>query len=246
MSPILGRYGPFFLTNYFVVLAVGILMALAVTAAFSRRLHLPGWIDGVLLGGGAALVAGRVVYVLLNQDYFIENSGQAWAVWQGGLNAQAALLAGLFTYALWLRWVKLPSRQYLNLIAPGLALVAAAGWAACWFEGCAYGRETLPALWAADLPDDFGVFAVRYQTQAAGFLLSAAVAGLAAWRLAKSPAGPVFWMTLALLSATGALIALLRGDLAPLWVDIRADLIVYLMILVLSLVAAIAARLPRA
>ena len=72
MSPILGRYGPFFLTNYFVVLAVGILMALAVTAAFSRRLHLPGWIDGVLLGGGAALVAGRVVYVLLNQDYFIE------------------------------------------------------------------------------------------------------------------------------------------------------------------------------
>jgi phosphatidylglycerol:prolipoprotein diacylglycerol transferase len=244
MIPILGRYGPFFLTSYFVVLGIGTLAALAVTAFYARRLKLPGWIDGVLLAAGVAVLAGRLAFVLLNQDYFGENAGQAWAIWQGGLNAQAALIGGLLTYAGWLHVTHRPRGDYLDLIAPGLAIVFAAGWAACWFEGCAYGRETVPGLLSAALPDDFGVVAMRYQTQTLGFILSAIIAGLASWQLSRRPrsstqSGFLFWLTLLALTTVHALITLFRGDPAPVWLGLRADLLVDLLVAASGLLAAL-------
>ena len=244
MMPILGRYGPFFLTSHFVALGLGTLLALAVTHFHARRLGLTGWIDGVLLGAGIAIVAGRLTFVLLNQDYFSENTALAWSIWQGGLNAQAALLVGLLTYAGWTYLTHRPPGDYFDLIAPGLAIVTVAGWAACWFEGCAYGRETIPGLFSAGLPDDYGVLAVRYQTQALGFLLSAIVAGLASWQLSRRPwgsarSGVLFWLTLAALMAIQALVALFRGDPSPVWFGFRADLLVALLIAGSSLLVAL-------
>lgn len=247
MTPILGRYGPFFLTSYFVVLSLGTIIALAVTTYHARRLELAGWIDGVLLGGAVALVAGRLGYVAMNQAYFRENPGQAWNLWQGGLTYQAALLTGLLAYILWLRLTQRPIGPYLDLIAPGLAILCAAGWAACWFEGCAYGRETIPGLFAADLPDNFGVMAVRYQTQAAGFMLSALVAGPAAWFLSKRPlskpaSGRLFWLTLVALTVVHAFVGLFRGDPGPLLFGIRVDVAVDVGLIAAGLIVAASRR----
>lgn len=245
MIPILGRYGPYFLTGYFVALSLGVLLALAVTAVFGRRLQLPGWIDGVLVGGGFALLAGRLAFVGVNSTYFAEKPQEAWSLWQGGLNFQAALVAGLLTYLLWLRLTERRTGSYLDLIAPGLAIVVSAGWAACWLEGCAYGRETLPGILAAALPDDFGVLAVRYQTQVAGFGLSAVIAALASWRLARrapktATSGVLFWLTLAALLGAHAVVTLFRGDTALVWFGRRADVVVDLVLIVLSISAAAA------
>lgn len=241
--PILGRYGPYFLTSYFVILSLGTLIALAATAYHARRLYLSSWLDGVLLSGGAALAAGRIVFVILNRAYFTENPGKAWAIWQGGINFQAALIAGLLAYIAYLHLTNRPISRYLDLIAPGLAILMAAGWVACWFEGCAYGRETIAGLFAADLPDDFGVMAVRYQTQAIGFLCSAVIAGLSAWQLSdvlpgETTTGRLFWLTLAALTAVQALLTFWRGDPAPIWFGLRADFLVDIIVLTVSLIAA--------
>lgn len=238
--PILGRYGPFFLTGYFVALTTGVALALITTGVLGRRCRRSGWLDGVLAGGVVGLLAGRLVFVLLNGAYFAENPGQAWFIWQGGLNMQAALLGGLATAVLWWRFTQRPVAPFLDLIAPGLAILFAAGWAACWFEGCAYGREAPPGLLAAPLPDDFGVVAVRYQTQLVGATLSAVVAIMAGWWLWRRPSGArrpalLFLVTLCLLVGGHALVSLLRGDPAPVWWGVRADVVVDLLLVAVSL-----------
>lgn len=250
MAPIVGRYGPFFLYSYFIILGLGMIVALAVTAVFARQRHTQGWLDGLLLAGLAAIVGGRVVFVILNQAYFVENPGAAWAVWRGGMNFHAALAVGLVVFAIWLWLTKRLAGAYLALIAPGLAVAVAAGWAACWFEGCAYGHATVPGAFAAALPDEFGVVAVRYQTQAAGFVLALLVASLAAWRLAALPPNSdasmqLFWVTLAALGMVHILATLFRGDSSPTWRGMRLDLWADLIWVVLAVLGFAWARWGR-
>ena len=58
-----------------------------------------------------------------------------------------------------------------DLVAPGLALGLAFGWAACLMGGCAYGSVGDSAL-DLYLPDLYGVEAPRFATQVAGLTLS--------------------------------------------------------------------------
>ena len=235
MAPIWGRYGPFFLYGYSVVLGLGVLAALGVTAWRARREDplpnpLPegegtrGWLDGGLAAAGGALVAGRAVYVWLNAAYFAENPAEAWQLWSGGLNYHGALLGGLAALWLWARLTRRPFLRYAALLVPGLALLVAFGWAACAVEGCAYGRAATPGPWAADLPDDSGVYALRYRTQIAGAVGALAVFGLAWGAAARLRPSALFWVTLGGLALVHAGVALGRGDPSPVVLGARLDL----------------------
>ena len=253
MAPIWGRYGPFFLYGYSVVLGLGVLAALGVTAWRARREDplpspLPGgegmdgplpnslpegegtrgWPDGALAAAGGALVGGRAVYVWLNMVYFAENPAEAWQVWAGGLNYHGALLGGLAAVWLWARLTRRPFLRYAALLAPGLALLVAFGWAACAVEGCAYGRAAPPGLWAGDLPDDTGVYALRYRTQIAGAVGALVVFALAWWAAARLRPAALFWGTLGGLALVQALVALGRGDPSPVVLGARLDLLLEL------------------
>ena len=262
MAPIWGRYGPFFLYGYNVVLGLGVLAALAVTAWRARHKDplpnplprgegtedlLPNtlpegegtgaWLDGALAAAGGALVGGRGVYVWLNAAYFAENPTEAAQVWLGGLNYHGALLGGLA--ALWL-WARLSGRPFLRhaaLFAPGLALLVAFSWAACAAEGCAFGRAAPPGLWAGDLPDDTGVYALRYRTQIAGVLGALAVFAVV-WRVeARLRPAALVWSTLGGLALVHIVVALGRGDPSPVVLGARLD---FLMELGLSAAAVVA------
>ena len=236
MSDILARYGPFFLYTYSVVLWLGAGAALGLAAALARPRGPRDWFDGVLAAAAGAVLAGRGIFVRLNAEYFAENPSETWQLWLGGLNYHGTLLGGLVGLWLWARLTRRPFYPYAALLSPGMALLAAFGWAACSFEGCAYGLPTAPGLLTADLPDNLGVYAVRYRTQLFGALGSLAVLilSLGAWRRAR-PAR-LFWGTLAGLSLVHAAVALGRGDPSPLVFDLRLDLSVDLAI---SAVAAV-------
>jgi prolipoprotein diacylglyceryltransferase len=234
MMPILGRYGPNFLYSFTVVLGVGVVLALGVTALLARRHNLPRWQDGVLLAGIAAVIAGRYVFVRLNGAYFAENPTEVWQVWLGGLNALGALLGGLLAYWLWAWFSGRPSGEYAGLIAPGLALLFGFAWAACWFEGCGYGAVVSPGIFSAALPDSFGVYAVRYQTQMAGVILSFVIFLFSWWAAHRYRLEVVFWATLGCLALANSILALGRGDptlLVGIW---RLDFLTYAVLAVVS------------
>jgi phosphatidylglycerol:prolipoprotein diacylglycerol transferase len=179
--------------------------------------------DVAVLAAVIGLIGGRIGYVVAHSAYFAENPAEAWQLWHGGLSYHGALLAGLA--ALWI-WCRLQQRAFLHyagLFAPGLALLSAAGWAACWLEGCAYGLEAPSGLFTASLPDEFGVFAGRYRTQAIGFFLSLGVFGmlLGLWR--RWTAGGLFWLALFSLSVIHGLVGQLRSDPAPYFLNWRVD-----------------------
>jgi phosphatidylglycerol---prolipoprotein diacylglyceryl transferase len=244
MYPILHRYGPFFLYSYTVVMIVGVLLAVGLTwwrvgkqpalstSASSAQAQskwpyaIPDlqatWFDGILVLLAAGLVGGRVGFVLGAWDYFQVHLDEAWQIWQGGLSYHGALLAGgvaLWLYSLFSKQYSVTGEQYLGLYAPGFALLVFFGWGACWLDGCAYGQETTLGWLAADLPDAYGVHAVRYQTQVGGMLtgLVALVVpwGLSRWLRVDSPAW-LFGLTLLLVSLGHFLIGLGRGDELPL------------------------------
>jgi prolipoprotein diacylglyceryltransferase len=131
----------------------------------------------------------------------------------------------LGTLFLWSRYQALSFYRLAALLAPGALLWGSAGWLACWLEGCAYGREAVFGWFSADLPDEYGVYAVRYQTQLLGAGRDAAPA-LLIWRLAaRLPAAPLFWLALALAGGSRALVSLWRGDPAPEVAGWRLDAI---------------------
>jgi len=219
MHPILGRYGPFIFYSYTFLLSLGLLLSVGLVAYRVRRrpaTRPAGWLDGIVAGLLPALLTGRAGYVLVNWDYFRTHLNESWRLWQGGLSYHAALLGGVLGVALWCRRQGCSLPAYADLLAPAAALWSAFGWAACWLEGCAYGRETFLGPLAADLPDNFGVYAVRYQTQVTGLAFSLlALALFWLWRQ-KLPPGAGFWLVATILSGSRALVSLYRADLQPL------------------------------
>lgn len=224
MYPILGRYGRFFLYSYTAVIGLGIIAAIGLTAWWVRKLRwanddvVNGWLDGLLIALVAGLGGARIGFVWMEWAYFKERPAEAWQLWQGGLTYHGALLAGLFALACW--WAIYHRRRvslaaYAGVLAPGLALGSAFGWFACWLEGCGYGRETTLTPWSASLPDTFGVFAVRYQTQLLGLGLSLLLLLLIIVLHHRWRPGQLIWFTLFGLSLGRLLVSLWRGDNVP-------------------------------
>ncbi|MCP4358743.1 MAG: hypothetical protein GY796_12055, partial [Chloroflexi bacterium] len=137
--------------------------------------RLSDWVDGWLIIMVFAWLGARSGFVAANWEYYQLRPSEIWLLWDGGLSYHGALLGGCIGLGLWCIWGKRPWFPYAAQFAPALALISAFGWAACWFDGCAYGLPTTLGPLAADLPDEFGVFAVRYQTQLLGIILSLGV-----------------------------------------------------------------------
>ncbi|MDX1614335.1 MAG: prolipoprotein diacylglyceryl transferase [Candidatus Promineifilaceae bacterium] len=225
MHPILARYGPFFLYSYTVVhlLSLGLGLGLTAWLARRRRVEPSRWLDDVLAAGLVGLLGGRAAYVWANWDYFQVHTEEIGRLWLGGFSYHGVLLTALL--GLWL-WTRRPERSFLmvgGLLAPALALLHAGGWLACWLEGCGYGRETAIGLLAGDLPDTYGVRAVRYHTQAAGLLLSLLVLAAVLAVRPRLRDGTLFWLTLLALGLVQLGVSLYRGDAMAVLGPLRLD-----------------------
>lgn len=227
MHPVLGRYGPFMITSYEVLLGLGIASCAALMAWLTRDdpQQRRSFIDGLLFAIFAGLVGGRIVFVLSEWGYYSEQPGQIWLAWRGGLSYHGVLVAGLLTLWLWTRWRGQPFAPLAGLAAPLLALMSVIGWIACWFEGCAYGRMTDRGMLSSDLPDSYGVFELRYQTQLIGFALSLIVLVLALILIRRIRPMQLFWLVIALLASSRFIVTLYRGDAAPVVGAYRIDTI---------------------
>jgi phosphatidylglycerol:prolipoprotein diacylglycerol transferase len=238
MYPILTRFGPFFLYSYTMVLGLGIAAGIAMTAALESRdaQRRPGWLDGLLGASLIAIIGGRIIFVGLNWTYYQDNLEEIGLVWRGGLSYHGVLVAGLGALWLWARWQGKEFGLYAGLIAPAMILVSAFAWFACWLEGCVYGQETVFGPLAADLPDSFGVFRLRYQTQWMGLILSVVTLGFILTIRRRVRPLLIFWIALLALSIGRLIVGFYRGDEAPRFGAFRLDTSADLVIVILCVV----------
>lgn len=214
MPPVL-TIGPLSLPAYTAALS----LAVAVAVAWGWRLWggpPRAWLAICLLALVGGVLGGRALHVLSNWAYFQNAVGEALRVNGGGLDWPGAVTGGLAGAALAARALRTPLGPVLNALTPALPLLALAGSAGCAAAACAYGREIptlagVSPLVAVELPDVYGLPAPRYQTQlwaalwALGLLVLVALLVWRGWARRGR-----FWITLALLAAGMAVIALYR------------------------------------
>lgn len=235
MVPILARHGELFIYSFTIVLALGVLAGIGLTIWRDRQSSARQWLDLILAMMAGAIIGGRIGFILFNWQYYQERTNEIWQFSQGGFNYYFAFGAGLLTLLIWSILKGKSFYQSFAKLAPAFLLFTVFAWAACWFEGCAYGKTTVIGPLSANLPDDFGVSAVRYQSQLIGLLLSFLLFILILFLSNKIQARTVFWFTIASLSFVHLVTTFLRGDPAPMWAGLRLDAWVDLLLIGTSL-----------
>lgn len=223
MHPILTRLGPFFVYSYTAVFAVGLVLCWAIIQRQLGQNRVAGWRDAALAALLTGWLGARVSFIWLNWRYFAERPSELFQLWQGGLSAFGGVAGGLLGLGLWCWWRKRPFLPYAALFSPAFLLLIVTGWAACWVEGCAYGAVTTLGPLSADLPDHFGVFAVRYQTQLLGIGLNLLALVLVLLWQRRWGNGRLFPLTLILASLIHFGLTFLRGDTVLTLVNWRLD-----------------------
>jgi phosphatidylglycerol:prolipoprotein diacylglycerol transferase len=228
VKPILLQIGPIAVRSYTLLLDLGLLLALGVLyRRTQRRAARPDlWLDGALVALALGVLGGRIGYVAAHWTYFQDRHSQILKYWLGGLSWHGALMGALVGLAIYCRVREVSFWRLADELAGVAPLVGAAAWLGCLLAGCSYGREVGQAHWlAADLPDLFGVWALRYNVQLAAAGWSLAVAAVL-WAIPEaSPAGARTGLFMLLYGAGLGLVDLLRADTVPQWGAWRLDVL---------------------
>jgi phosphatidylglycerol---prolipoprotein diacylglyceryl transferase len=150
--------------GYGLMLVIGFLLAVHVIRRLSKNITPdPQMITNASLYSLVAGVIGaRVFYVLHHFSSFADNLRSVFAIWEGGLELLGGVLAAIAVIVLYLRYHKLPARQYLDILAIGLMLALCFGRMGCFLNGCCFGKPA-DVLWAVRFP--YGSFAYTSQVE---------------------------------------------------------------------------------
>ena len=139
--------------SYGLMLVIGFLAAVHIVRRLSRNITPdPQMITNASLYSLIAGVVGaRLFYVLHHFHDFKDNLAGVFAIWQGGLELLGGVVGAIAVIVLYLRYHKLPARQYLDILVIGLMLALAFGRIGCFLNGCCFGKPAdLP--WAVRFP----------------------------------------------------------------------------------------------
>lgn len=245
-SPVLAVAGPFIIRWYGLFLAVGALVAYAVTLALARRHRLADdhvwslFLAGIVTG----LIGARLYHVLNELPYYLNNPAEIVQIWHGGLAIHGGLIAGFATVVWYCRRHHLPFWRVLDIFAPGLLLAQGIGRWGNYFNQELFGGPTsLPwgiPIDPANRPPVAAEAAFFHPTFLYEFLwdvLAAAVL-LVVHRLrvrgTAIPDGAITMLYLTLYALGRLLTELLRIDDVPIILGIRLPLLVSIALLVLA------------
>lgn len=153
MQPILLKLGPVTIHAYGVFITAAFLAGVGWAMHEARQRKLPhDKIPGIsLLILAGAILGARLLYVLIDLQYFAANPLEIFAFWHGGLVFSGGFLVGsLFGY--WALRKETDKLTWLDCFAPGVALGQAIGRIGCFMAGCCYGSKSF-VPWAVTFTD---------------------------------------------------------------------------------------------
>lgn len=144
MHPILVKFGAVHIYSYGAMMAVAFL-AFAYFA--SRRACALGMNGEEIINLSiyliiAGLIGSRILFILLNMDYYRQNPFEIFMVWKGGLVWYGGFISAFAAALIYMRAKRMPVIRTLDLLAPYLALGQAIGRIGCFLNGCCYGKPT--------------------------------------------------------------------------------------------------------
>ncbi len=144
-QPILFELGPLTFRWYGLMIAVGLLSAIFVSAYLAKRrgrnpddvYSLAFWLA---IGG---IIGARLYdFVIIEFDYFVQQPFDIFKIWQGGLAIHGAIIGGAVVMIIWCKLKKQKFLDWLDLAAAGLPLGQAIGRFGNYFNQELFGGPT--------------------------------------------------------------------------------------------------------
>jgi len=159
MRPVLFEVGGISVYAYGFMISLGVITALILLYRESRsRGFDPEQVfEAVLYASLAGAIGARLLFVLLEWDWVVEDISRVLKFQEGGLSFYGAFALGLMVLFVWSRWRGIYFFHLTDFFAPYLALGYAFGRVGCFLNGCCYGVVSdipwaLPASMVDNLP----------------------------------------------------------------------------------------------
>ncbi len=233
MYPVLVRIGPINIYSYGVMLALGFLVAIFLARRRAISLGMDG--DAIIDLGIWLIISGilgaRLLYVILNLNYYKEVPLESVMIWRGGLVWYGGLISAVLVAMGFLRKRKMPILKTGDLMLPYVALGQAIGRIGCFLNGCCYGKPTSLVFGVSFTAAQAPVHPTQLYESAAMFLLYLAL------RKIKPGDGKTILLYLLFYSTFRFFNEFLRGDnpiaLAGLTVSQLISVIVFIIAIIL-------------
>jgi len=241
LYPELFTIGNLTVHSYGLMIALGVLISAVALyrEAPGEKMNPDHVLEAVVASTFFGLIGARLLYVLLNWDYFSANPGEILFAQFAGLSFYGGLFLGVFVLFIWTRWRKLPFFKLADLMAPYLALGYAFGRLGCFLNGCCYGRlSDLPWAMPAGMVDD----ALRHPVQLYAALGSVLVFAILRYLRPRRPFdGFVLMFLFALYGLLRFSTEFFRQEIA-VWLGLSAAQIFSLALILVSVLAIFAVR----
>lgn len=206
--------GPVTIHGYGLMIGIGVAVALLVGDKRAQKRGLNGdlvyglTIAAVVLG----FMSARVLFILTKWSDFIKDpkgflTGAGFVVFGG-------LIGGILTVFAYCKIKKVNGLDYIDLMAPSVALAQGCGRIGCLLAGCCYGRETTSPIGIIFTHSDFAPNGVRLlPTQIIMSVGDFIIAAILLWYASKPrKRGQVTCVWLAMYSIGRFVVEFLRND----------------------------------
>ncbi len=151
MHPILFEIGPLTVYSYGAMLALAFVVGIWLATRQARREKVPAntMLDLSLVALITGIIGARILFALLNLDYYSKHPFESIMFWQGGLIYSGGLILGTLCAILFLKVRRLNIWKVIDIYAPSLAIGQAIGRIGCFLNGCCFGR---PVSWGIKFP----------------------------------------------------------------------------------------------
>lgn len=123
-NPMMFDIGPFAMSWHGFWSFIGILVAVFLVARWAKRDGISTDIayDVALWGILGGIIGARLMHVFDNTDYYFENPGKIFAVWQGGIGFLGAMIGGIFAGGIFAKIKNYPVGKIADYAAPAMAI----------------------------------------------------------------------------------------------------------------------------
>jgi phosphatidylglycerol:prolipoprotein diacylglycerol transferase len=217
MYPILFKIGPVTIHTYGLFLAIAFLtgIGLATRQAKIEGVDPQKIFDLCFYLVLAAILGSRLLFVIINYRFYLDNPLNIFKLWKGGLVFYGGLLGAVAIGIWYIRYNQLDLWKIADILAPSIAIGQAIGRVGCFMAGCCYGRTSnLP--WAVTFTDQNCLAPIgipRHPTQlySSGAALVIFLFLLLIYRV-HSFRGQVFWSYVSLYSVGRFILEYFRAD----------------------------------
>ncbi len=141
MHPILFKFGVITVYSYGFMLFVAVVVSLNLLLKEAKRkgYDADAITDLVMVVLFSGIIGARILYIILNLGFYINNPKEIFMLQHGGLAILGAIAVGTLATFLFCKYKKLPFLEIADLLSPYVVLAHSIGRIGCFLNGCCYG-----------------------------------------------------------------------------------------------------------